>query len=175
MTAQLLLAALMVGTAVAIATVRDLFSALVYAAIFSMLAVALFTSLHAVDVALTEAAVGAGVSLVLFVTCLAAVRGDAGASVSYPRRALSVCLPLAILLCYGAADLPAPGDPRSPVHTYLAPGYVDATREHLELPNMVTGILASFRGYDTLGELIVIFTAGIGVLAVLGRGVVGDD
>ena len=38
----------------------------------------------------------------------------------------------------------------------------------MEVPNVVTAVLASYRGYDTLGELIVIFTAGIGVLALLG-------
>lgn len=35
---------------------------------------------------------------------------------------------------------------------------------------MVTSVLASYRGYDTLGETTVIFTAALGVLALLGRG-----
>ncbi len=37
------------------------------------------------------------------------------------------------------------------------------------VPNMVTAVLASYRGYDTMGELAVIFTAGIGVMLLLGR------
>jgi len=31
----------------------------------------------------------------------------------------------------------------------------------------VTNILASYRGFDTLGETIVIFTAGLGVIVLL--------
>lgn len=177
MSAQLVLAILMVVTAVAIAMVPGLFSAVVYAAILSMLSVALFTSLYAVDVALTEAAVGAGVSLVLFVSCLAAIGGGEAPSTRRPRHlaGLSVAVPLGVLLCYGFVDMPPLGAAQSPVHTYLAPGYIEDTRELLEIPNMVTGILASFRGYDTLGELVVIFTAGVGVLSLLGRGVVGNN
>ncbi len=33
---------------------------------------------------------------------------------------------------------------------------------------MVTSVLASYRGYDTMGELAVIFTAGVGVILLLG-------
>ena len=176
MAVQSLLVTLMVLMALAIATAPGLFSAVVYAAILSMLSVVLFTSLHAVDVALTEAAVGAGVSLVLFVSCLAVVGGGETAPVRRPRHlvALLMAIPLAALLCYGTLDMDAVGAAQSPVHTHLAPGYVRDTHELLGIPNMVTGILASFRGYDTLGELIVIFTAGVGVLALLGRGVTGN-
>ena len=42
------------------------------------------------------------------------------------------------------------------------------------LPNVVTSVLASYRGYDTLGETYVIFTAAAGVLAILGRGPVSS-
>ncbi|MBP90750.1 MAG: cation:proton antiporter [Planctomycetaceae bacterium] len=35
------------------------------------------------------------------------------------------------------------------------------------VPNIITAVLASYRGYDTLGETVVIFTAGIGVLLLL--------
>ena len=35
--------------------------------------------------------------------------------------------------------------------------------------NTVTAILASYRGFDTMGEVVVIFTAGVGVLCLLKR------
>jgi multicomponent Na+:H+ antiporter subunit B len=38
------------------------------------------------------------------------------------------------------------------------------------VPNLVTAVLASYRGFDTLGEVTVIFTAGVGVMLLLGRG-----
>jgi len=50
----------------------------------------------------------------------------------------------------------------------LAPTYITESPQQTGIPNVVTSILASYRGYDTLGELAVIFTAGVGVLALLG-------
>jgi multicomponent Na+:H+ antiporter subunit B len=71
-------------------------------------------------------------------------------------------------LLYGTRDLPTRGDPAAPVHTHVAPRYLEATDEEIGIPNVVTAVLASYRGYDTLGETTVILTAGIGVLALLG-------
>jgi len=59
-------------------------------------------------------------------------------------------------------------DPGAPVHQHVAPYYLNESPEQIGIPNVVTSILASYRGYDTLGELAVIFTAGIGVLGILG-------
>jgi multicomponent Na+:H+ antiporter subunit B len=41
--------------------------------------------------------------------------------------------------------------------------------EEIGVANTVTAVLASYRGYDTLGEVTVIFTAGIGVLLLIGE------
>ncbi|NBP72957.1 MAG: cation:proton antiporter, partial [Alphaproteobacteria bacterium] len=46
--------------------------------------------------------------------------------------------------------------------------YLENTKKHTGIPNVVTAVLASYRGYDTLGEVVVIFTAGIGVILLLG-------
>jgi multicomponent Na+:H+ antiporter subunit B len=40
---------------------------------------------------------------------------------------------------------------------------------------VVTAVLASYRGFDTLGETVVIFTAGVGVIALLRRRRARDD
>ena len=40
-------------------------------------------------------------------------------------------------------------------------------------PNMVTAVIFDFRGYDTLGESIILLTAGLVVLLVFGRGRLG--
>ena len=74
------------------------------------------------------------------------------------------------LLVYGVHDIPAFGSPDNPVQTYLAGKYIDESVTEIGIPNLVTSVLASYRGYDTLGETTVIFTAGIGVLMLLGRG-----
>jgi len=72
-----------------------------------------------------------------------------------------------LMVLYATFDKPRLGDPLAPVHQHVAPWYLTETRELIGVPNVVTAILASFRGYDTLGELFVIFTAGIGVLFLL--------
>jgi len=71
-------------------------------------------------------------------------------------------------LIYGTLDMPHFGDPDAPVHQHVAPRYLEQSPDEIGIPNVVTGVLASYRGYDTLGELTVIFTAGVGVLALLG-------
>ena len=50
----------------------------------------------------------------------------------------------------------------------MAPYYIAHAEAETGVPNVVTAVLASYRGFDTLGEVTVIFTAGIGVLALLG-------
>jgi multicomponent Na+:H+ antiporter subunit B len=51
----------------------------------------------------------------------------------------------------------------------VAPRYIEESGDEIGVPNIVTSVLASYRGYDTLGEVTVIFTAACGVLVLLGR------
>ena len=60
------------------------------------------------------------------------------------------------------------GTPDAAIHKHVAPRYIADSIKETGIPNVVTAVLASYRGYDTLGEVIVIFTAGLGVLALLG-------
>ena len=140
----------------------------------TLLSAGVFTLLDAVDVAFTEAAVGAGISTILVLGTLALTD-----QVEVPsKRSL---LPVAIValtgaaLIYGTLDMPAFGDPDAPIHQHVAPRYLAETPDAIGIPNVVTAVLASYRGYDTLGELVVIFTAGVGVLLLLGRGRGEDD
>jgi multicomponent Na+:H+ antiporter subunit B len=65
--------------------------------------------------------------------------------------------------------MPNFGDPNAPIHHHVAPRYIEDSGREVVVPNIVTSILASYRGYDTLGEVTVIFTAACGVLVLLGR------
>lgn len=65
------------------------------------------------------------------------------------------------LLFYGALDFPVWGDPLSPASSHLSPYYIEHTMADTKVPNIVTSVLADYRGYDTMFETIVIFTAGI--------------
>ncbi len=85
------------------------------------------------------------------------------------RRLGWFCLLLAAaVLFYAAEELPPVGDPTSPAATHVSPRYIQKAEEETGAPNMVTAILADYRGYDTLGETVVIVTAGIASLLVLG-------
>lgn len=164
------LLSMLVITALAMVASRHLFVTVMLSGIFSLLIAAIFLLLDAADVALTEAAVGAGISTVLFLGALAlmdveeTVRGDKW------MRIFSLCVVAITTLAvvYATFDKPAFGDPNAPIHLHVAPWYIQHVPIHMDIPNIVTGILGSYRGYDTLGEVFVVFTAGIGVLSILG-------
>jgi len=72
-----------------------------------------------------------------------------------------------LALVYGTLDMPAFGDPTAPALVHVGPDYLARTPDDIDVPNVVTAILGSYRGFDTLGEVAVVFTAGIGVLLLL--------
>ena len=162
------LLSLMVITALAIVRTHHLFVAVILTGIFSLLMAANFFLLDAADVALTEAAIGAGISTVLFLGALALTGEHERANTSNRLLALSVVAVTTLLVIYATFDKPRFGDPLAPVHQHVAPWYLDKTAEAIDIPNVVTAVLGSFRGYDTLGEVFVVFTAGIGVLFLFG-------
>lgn len=153
--------------AVAIIQVRDLFAAVVLTGIFSLLSACIFTTLDAVDVAFTEAAVGAGLATVLFLAALSSTGPSEKARPQPSWSGLAVCLLTGGALVYGTLDMPHLGDPDAPVHQHVAPRYIAESPAEIGIPNMVTSVLASYRGYDTLGEVAVIFTAGLAVILLL--------
>ena len=156
--------------AVAVARVRDLFAAAMLTGVFSLLSAGLFTLLDAVDVAFTEAAVGAGISTVLIIGTLA-LTGEREIGSRHPYTGLAIVTLTGAALIYGTLDMPHFGDPAAPSHQHVAPDYLAGTPSAIGIPNVVTAVLASYRGYDTLGELVVIFTAGVGVLLLLGNSI----
>ena len=144
-------------------------------AAYSLSICALFVILDAVDVAFTEAAVGAGISTVLI---LAVIRhNDEFLHVPRWPSAISVVtgLGLAVLLIVGTLDMSMYGNPLAPVHLHLAPRFIGQSGIETGIPNVVTSVLASYRGYDTLGEVVVIFTAGLAVLLLLPSGNTDTD
>ncbi len=164
---ELLLFLLLVATAVAIVRMRDLFAAAMLTGIFSLVSAGLFTLMDAVDVAFTEASVGAGISTILFLGTLALTDRRENQQPWRVMPFLVVGLTGAALL-YGTADMPAYGDPNAPVNNDITKEYIEGTEHKVGIPNVVTAVLASYRGYDTFGETTVIFTAAIGVMLLLG-------
>jgi multicomponent Na+:H+ antiporter subunit B len=150
-----------------------LFAVIVMSGGYSLTSAAIFVNLDAVDVAFTEAAVGAGISTVLFLAAMAFLPAEEkparknSTGVSHTLIATLVCMTAGLLLIAAALDLPAFGDPNAPAQVHVAPRYLQESGDVLHIPNVVTTVLASYRGFDTLGETIVVFTAGLGVLMLL--------
>lgn len=166
----IVLMAFMAVTGISIARIHNLFAVVMLTGIFSLLGAAAYVVLDAVDVAFTEAAVGAGVSTVLMLGTLALTNSEE--KPVPPRNMLAALTVVSItgaVLIYGTLDMPHFGDPNAPIHHHVAPRYLNDSGTEIGVPNVVTSVLASYRGYDTLGETFVVFTAAAGVLAILGR------
>jgi multicomponent Na+:H+ antiporter subunit B len=147
---------------------RNLFAVTMLAGIYSLVSAGLFVTMDAVDVAFTEAAVGAGVSTVFMLGALALTNSHEKPSKHKPLLPLVVVFITGAALIYGTADIPPFGQADDPVQMHVAPHYITRSGEEIGIPNIVTSVLASYRGFDTLGETVVVFTAAVGVLLLLG-------
>jgi multicomponent Na+:H+ antiporter subunit B len=163
-----LILAMLAGTAITVARIRGIFVAVMLTGIYSLLSAAWMLVLDAPDVAFTEAAVGAGVSTVLMLSALALTSNREVRPDHMPLLPLVVVILTGGVLVYGTLGLPSVGDPDAPAHGQVATHYLEETEHEIHVPNIVTAVLASYRGYDTLGETAVIFTAGLGVVMILG-------
>ena len=160
---------LMAATVVALTRSRNLFAVVVLGGIYSFLMATVLVAMDAVDVAMTEASVGAGISTVLFLGALYLCDSQEAKPLHRPWLPLAASLAVGGLLVYGSLGLPIFSDPQAPIHQHVAPHYLQQVIKETGVPNVVTAVLASYRGYDTLGETTVVFTAGAGVVALLRR------
>ncbi|MBC8177456.1 MAG: Na(+)/H(+) antiporter subunit B [Deltaproteobacteria bacterium] len=71
------------------------------------------------------------------------------------------------LLIYATADFPPWADPASPAHTHVSPHYIEKAIHETSVPNIVTAVLADYRGFDTMFEAAVIFAAGVACFFLL--------
>ena len=155
---------------IAIIRLANLFAAVMLFGIFSLVAAGLYVNMDAADVAFTEAAVGGGIATLLFLSTLALTTTEGNYREKFSLKAFTVVTIVGLVLWYGVSDIPYFGYAQAPVHTHVAERYINVSPVEIGIPNMVTSVLASYRGYDTMGEVAVIFTAGISVLMLLGRG-----
>ena len=165
----MIILSLMALTTLGIIKLRNLFSVVILSTIYSFLMATLLLIFDAVDVALTEAAVGAGISTVLMLTVLYYTKVSEEKPKFKSILPLIICLTIGGLLIYGTYGLPPFGASDTPIHTHISVQYLERSMSETGVPNVVTSVLASYRGFDTLGEVIVVFTAAIGVLSILKR------
>ncbi|MDF1801039.1 MAG: DUF4040 domain-containing protein [Planctomycetota bacterium] len=222
---DMILLGLAAVVAIGVISVRSLLSATMLGGIYSLLMALIWQNMNAVDVAFTEAAVGAGISTVLLVGTLLHTRRETNQSPAIHWPALLTVVLTGSFLIYGTVDMPDYGDASAPIHTGRVQqllgqrvGKVDnegvhhawtystmaeqsverdepersfpPERSHGEdhggdaeagahghpnddfkghSPNTVTSLLAAYRGYDTMYETAVIFTAGMAMVLLLRR------
>ena len=160
---------MMAGIVIALVRTRNLVGVIVLSGIYSFLMATLLVTLDAVDVAMTEASVGAGISTVLLLGALYLCKSEEARPTRQPWLPLALSVTLGGLVVYGTLGLPGFADEQAPIHRHVAPRYLQQAVAETGVPNVVTAGMASYRGYDTLGETTVVFTAGAGVVALLRR------
>lgn len=168
---ELVLVVLVLATAGAAIFVKDLVSSVFILGSYSFFLALVWAWLGAVDLAFVEAVVGAGLGTVfLLLTLSQTLPKDNLVRRSRPPVSAFVALGLvALLLLYGATDLPAFGDARAPASLHIAPTYMEKSMSDTRTPNVVTSIIMDYRGFDTLIETCVIFAAGVASAAVVRR------
>ncbi len=194
---DVLLLAVLVGLAVAAVRVRDLLTATALLGAYSLMMALLWCTMNALDVGFTEAAVGAGISTVLMLAAISRIGNKESSLRRAPlgrlplltmrlRRqqaedreaqharsaawgAVLVCVLVGGALLYGTADMPRVGQADSPANSRpdVALHYLNESGEEIGPANVVTSVLGDYRGYDTMGETTVIFTAALCVLMLL--------
>ncbi len=165
---EMILFAFMIVIAIYIAQLRSLFAAAMLFGIFSLLSAGMLTLMDAVDVAFTEAAVGAGISTVLILGALSLTTSEESRPTHHGWSAKIIVVLTGLMLVYGTFDMPDYGDPNAPIHQHVAPHYLEDSVDEIGIPNVVTSVLASYRAYDTFGETTVVLAAAVGAILLLG-------
>ena len=130
----------------------------------------IWAAIGAVDVAFTEAVVGAGATTVFFLAALLRTSRRRSALPGHVQwGVLAATLAVGAVILTVTSALPRWGDPASPASVHVSPRYLERTIDETATPNAVTAVLADYRAYDTLIEAVVIFTAGVGGWLLLRR------
>ena len=176
---------LLVVCAITAVLMKDLLSSVAILSAYSLIMAVLWMRLNAVDVAFTEAAVSAGITTVLMIAALSKTqRREESAQKSKIKNpkiepknsrlfsyksipSLIIVLLTGAVLIYGTIDMPSFGDPNAPANLHVAERYIEKSYLETGSLNFVTAVLASYRGYDTLGEVIVIFASGVCVVLLM--------
>ena len=156
---------------IAVLLVKDLMSSIMIFSVYSLMMAIEWCRLNAVDVAITEAAVGAGISTVLFLVILGRTKSVDEGKKHINIPALLITVAVAAVLLYGTIDLPHLRDASIAPNTHVVtPYYLENSYEQTGQLNVVAAILAYFRGFDTLFETTVVATAGFCLIMLLRPG-----
>lgn len=148
---------------------QNLIESIILMSILSLLSVVCYLLMDAPDVAMTEASLSASLSTCIFLNLLKTVPNTYyKVSKCKVIPALILCLILAFFFIIASSELPLDGNPDKNLQLHLTKYYFHNIKKDIGISSIVTGILASYRGYDTLAETSVILISGIAVAFILG-------
>jgi len=149
---------------------RNLIESIIVMSVFSLFIGICYLFMDAPDVAMTETALGACLSTCVLLNVAKIVGEDVGKLKKLNTvLATILCTFFVIILAWASLDLPVFGAQDSAIQTHLTKYYLENTRTDIAIPSFVAAILASYRGYDTLGETTVILIAGLAVLVIVSQ------
>lgn len=155
------------------------FHKILFFSIFSTLVCIFYLLLDAPDVAMTEAAIGVCVSTVIIFTFLTKYYNipEVKRKFDSVRFIYSIIAVTAVIMLFIEFDkiIPAFADTNSPINTLDSKYYIENTLEEIKIPAYVAAILGSYRGFDTMGETIVVLIAGIGFLLITAQKESNDE
>ncbi|MCP1714666.1 multicomponent Na+:H+ antiporter subunit B [Methanocalculus alkaliphilus] len=158
---------------------RDLLVSAMILSVYSFLMAIIYAQLNSPDVALTEAAVGAGITTVLFILAIqktSRMEEDSDDE-GIQKGPLAIVLVIGLILALAAGGMPSFGSPDAPAAVVSGNLYLEEAKDVTGVVNIVTAIIAYYRSFDTLGEVTVVFAVGIGIIALFlkRREEEGDD
>lgn len=155
---------------ICIALSSDLIKSILLMSISSVIICLCYLLLDAPDVAMTEASLGACISTVIFLKIIPTLQTSFSNATRPPKYKTIfygiVCTLLAITLAVICWQLPEFGQTDAVMHQHVSKYYIDHTVQDIGIPSFVASILASYRGYDTLGETTVILCAGVSAILI---------
>lgn len=175
-----LLFLILFGTALAVFFTKKNLTAIIIYTTFSLVMSIVWMIIKSPDLAITEAAVGAGITSILFFITLSSVgelkefenigfdkKPEKKNSKLFNAVGLAITLVIIILLLNTVSKLPNFGDISNPVFNEVYNRYVEMGMEDTGALNLVAGVILDYRAFDTFGEAIMIFTALVGLLMLL--------
>jgi len=185
---EYILLAFLIICAIAVSATKKLISAVIIFMSFSIVMSVIWILLESPDVALTEAAIGAGITSVLFFLVVNRInrtvvekpaKVELAEAREYKRPKIAklskiyvvVAVVLAIniigVLLVMLTHLPEFGSETAPHLNEVYRLYVEETIERAGALNTVAAVLYSYRSFDTLGEAFVLFAAVIAIIILL--------
>lgn len=154
---------------IAIAFTSSLLKSIILLSASSLMIGLCYLLMDAPDVAMTEAAIGACLSTIILLSFTRKINKDEIEGSCGRLLAIILSIFLIGIFIHASVDLGSYGDAKTQVHGHINQYYLKSTREEIGIRSFVAAILASYRGYDTLGETTVIFTAALAVAIIFGR------